>query len=102
MSLQKISPGTTRIGWIGTGVMGHSMAGHLMAKGFAATVYSRTKAKAQPLLDKGATWVRLPRKSPRRATSSSPSSAFPRTFGKFSWELTAPWPAAKPAASSWT
>src|SRR5690242_20113337 len=61
MSIPKISPGSTRIGWIGTGVMGHSMAGHLMAKGFAATVYSRTKAKAQPLLDKGASWGATPK-----------------------------------------
>src|SRR5690349_4697133 len=61
MSISKISPATTRIGWIGTGVMGHSMVGHLMAKGFAATVYSRTKAKAQPLLDKGASWGATPK-----------------------------------------
>ena len=61
MTIQAISPGTTRIGWIGTGVMGHSMVGHLMAKGFAATVYSRTKAKAQPLLDKGAKWGATPK-----------------------------------------
>ena len=60
MSTLNISPSTTRIGWIGTGVMGHSMVGHLMDKGFAATVSSRTKSKAQPLLDKGATWGATP------------------------------------------
>ena len=42
-----------KIGWIGTGVMGVSMCGHLLAKGHHATVFSRTKAKAQPLLDRG-------------------------------------------------
>lgn len=51
----------TRIGWIGTGVMGASMCGHLMERGHAATVYNRTQAKAQPLLDKGAAWARTPR-----------------------------------------
>lgn len=56
-----IEPGKTRIGWIGTGVMGASMCGHLIDAGFAATVYSRTKSKAQPLLDKGADWADTPR-----------------------------------------
>jgi 3-hydroxyisobutyrate dehydrogenase len=51
-----ISTATTRLGWIGTGVMGLSMCGHLLAKGHAVTVYNRTKSKAQPLLDKGAQW----------------------------------------------
>jgi 3-hydroxyisobutyrate dehydrogenase len=49
-----------RIGWIGTGVMGISMCGHLQAKGYPLTVYSRTKAKTQILLDKGAVWVDTP------------------------------------------
>ena len=51
---------TTRIGWIGTGVMGLSMCGHLQAKGFPVTVYSRTKSKTQSLLDKGAKWAETP------------------------------------------
>lgn len=50
-----------RIGWIGTGVMGASMCGHLMDAGFPMTVYTRTRAKAQPLLDKGAKWADSPR-----------------------------------------
>jgi 3-hydroxyisobutyrate dehydrogenase len=51
---------TPRIGWIGTGVMGLSMCGHLMAKGYPATIYSRTKSKAQGLLDRGAAWADTP------------------------------------------
>lgn len=51
----------TRIGWIGTGVMGVSMCGHLMAAGHPATVFNRTEAKARPLLDKGAAWAGSPR-----------------------------------------
>ncbi|WP_241160191.1 NAD(P)-dependent oxidoreductase [Desulfovibrio sp. ZJ369] len=50
-----------RLGWIGTGVMGLSMAGHLLAAGMPLTVYSRTRAKAEPLLSKGARWADSPR-----------------------------------------
>lgn len=57
----KIVPGETKIGWIGTGVMGASMCGHLMDKGFPATIYSRTRAKAEPLLDRGAGWADSPK-----------------------------------------
>ena len=61
MSVLEIVPGKTRLGWIGTGVMGKSMAGHLMDKGFPMTVYNRSQAKAQPLLDKGAKWGATPK-----------------------------------------
>ncbi len=47
-------PGRTRIGWIGTGVMGSSMCGHLIKAGYSATVYNRSKDKTKPLLDLGA------------------------------------------------
>ena len=57
----KIEPGTTRIGWIGTGVMGTSMVGHLMQAGFSATVYSRTRGKAEGLLAQGAKWAASPK-----------------------------------------
>jgi 3-hydroxyisobutyrate dehydrogenase len=60
MSSLAIVPGQTRIGWIGTGVMGTSMCSHLMKAGFSATVYTRTKAKAQGLLDQGANWADSP------------------------------------------
>ena len=50
----------TRIGWIGTGVMGKSMCGHLIAAGFPTTVYSRTREKAEALLAAGASWAATP------------------------------------------
>ncbi|MHB1562464.1 MAG: NAD(P)-dependent oxidoreductase, partial [Isosphaeraceae bacterium] len=50
----EIAPGKTRIGWIGTGVMGSSMCGHLIAAGYSATVYNRTPDKARALVEKGA------------------------------------------------
>lgn len=61
MAAPRIEPGTTRIGWIGTGVMGRSMLGHLMAKGFSATIHTRTKAKAEELLGQGAEWAESPK-----------------------------------------
>ena len=57
---KRIIPSLTRIGWIGTGVMGSPMCSHVMAAGYRATLHSRTKAKAQPLLDLGATWAENP------------------------------------------
>ena len=60
MTLPAIAPNVTRIGWIGTGVMGSSMCGHLLAAGYSATVYSRTKQKAAALLDRGARWADSP------------------------------------------
>jgi 3-hydroxyisobutyrate dehydrogenase len=57
----------TRIGWIGTGVMGLSMCGHIMERGYRTTVFNRTRGKALPLIEKGAAWV----DSPREATEKS-------------------------------
>jgi 3-hydroxyisobutyrate dehydrogenase len=48
------------IGWIGTGVMGASMAGHLLAAGHSLTVFNRTKAKADELVAAGARWAEGP------------------------------------------
>lgn len=45
-----------KIGFIGTGIMGAAMAGHLMDAGFEVSVYNRTQSKAQALLDRGARW----------------------------------------------
>ncbi len=50
-----------RIGWIGTGVMGASMCGHILNQGFEVSVYNRTKKKAEELLDRGARWCGNPR-----------------------------------------
>jgi 3-hydroxyisobutyrate dehydrogenase len=44
------------IAFIGTGVMGRSMAGHLMSAGHEVHVFNRTREKAKPLLDSGARW----------------------------------------------
>ncbi len=83
MANLKIDPSVTRIGWIGTGVMGSSMCGHLLDKGFSATVFSRTLSKSQPLLDRGASWADSPRKRSRnKVMSCFPSSGFPTMCAK--------------------
>jgi 3-hydroxyisobutyrate dehydrogenase len=51
----------TVIGFIGTGVMGTSMAGHLLKAEYPLVVYSRTKEKANELVEKGAVWVENPK-----------------------------------------
>ena len=61
MTVHFAMPTATRIGWIGTGVMGSSMCRHVLAAGYRVTLHSRTKGKAQPLLDLGATWAENPR-----------------------------------------
>ncbi|KAI5383087.1 probable 3-hydroxyisobutyrate dehydrogenase-like 1, mitochondrial [Lathyrus oleraceus] len=55
-----ISPSNTRLGWIGTGVMGQSMCAHLIRAGYTLTVFNRTPSKAQPLLDIGANLAASP------------------------------------------
>src|SRR5262245_18715763 len=59
--MQKAEPGKTRVGWIGTGVMGRWMCQHLMTKGYSVTVYNRSRDKAQPLLDSGAAYADSPK-----------------------------------------
>ena len=50
----------TKIGWIGTGVMGNPMCSHLMKAGYSAYIYNRTKSKAANLLENGAAWCENP------------------------------------------
>ncbi|HSW43987.1 MAG TPA: NAD(P)-dependent oxidoreductase [Phycisphaerae bacterium] len=57
----------TSIGWIGTGVMGLSMCGHLLKRGYPVTVHNRTQAKAEPLLSAGARWADSPRQVAERS-----------------------------------
>ena len=60
MGKMKVRPSKTKIGWIGTGVMGSSMCQHIINKGYKTFVYNRSKKKAKKLIDSGATWVNSP------------------------------------------
>lgn len=62
-----LSPENTVIAFIGTGVMGKSMAGHLLDAGFPLIVYNRTKERAQELLDRGAKWANSPKEAAQNA-----------------------------------
>ncbi len=61
MSVPVATPGKTRIGWIGTGVMGRWMCQHAMSKGFSATAYNRSSDKLKPLIDLGAVAATSPK-----------------------------------------
>lgn len=54
MDLQQ--PNLTTVGFIGIGVMGKSMAGHIMKAGYPVHVYTRSISKAADLIDQGAAW----------------------------------------------
>ena len=45
-----------RVGFIGLGIMGQSMAGHILAAGHPLNVFNRSKAKTDDLVAKGAKW----------------------------------------------
>ena len=53
-------PAPLKIGWIGTGVMGASMCGHFIRQGYNVTVFTRSREKAEGLLEQGAEWAASP------------------------------------------
>jgi 3-hydroxyisobutyrate dehydrogenase len=55
-----VSEQRIRVGWIGSGVMGAAMCGHLLAAGHPVTVFNRTRGRAQALIDGGAEWADSP------------------------------------------
>lgn len=62
-----ISPENSVIGFVGTGVMGKSMAGHLLKAGYPLVVYTRTKEKASELIENGAEWAETPLEVAKKA-----------------------------------
>ncbi len=72
-----LTPEDTVIGFIGTGVMGKSMAGHLLNAGYSLVVYSRTKEKAQELLDQGAEWAATPKVVAEKASVTFTMVGYP-------------------------
>ncbi|MCP1182379.1 NAD(P)-dependent oxidoreductase [Paenibacillus sp. 1781tsa1] len=62
MTNTTMAPGETKVGFIGTGVMGKSMAGHIQQAGYPLHVYTRTAAKAEALVKEGAVWHDTPGK----------------------------------------
>jgi len=56
-----------KIGWIGTGVMGFSMAGHIRDAGYDLYLYNRTQKKAEGLIERGGRWCISPAEVARNA-----------------------------------
>lgn len=48
------------LGWIGAGVMGVPMCGHLLSAGYSLRINSRTRSKADALITQGAAWCESP------------------------------------------
>jgi 3-hydroxyisobutyrate dehydrogenase len=78
MAVAKAEPGKTRVGWVGTGVMGRWMCQHAVQKGFSATVYNRSRDKAQPLIDLGATFADSPKAVAERSDVVFAIVGFPK------------------------
>lgn len=57
----------SKIAFIGTGIMGAAIAGHIMDAGYDVTVTNRTKAKAEALLTRGAKWADTPAEAAKDA-----------------------------------
>jgi 3-hydroxyisobutyrate dehydrogenase len=78
MQIPTATPGKTRIGWIGTGVMGRWMCEHAMKKGFTAIVYNRSQDKTQPLVDLGAKRADTPKQVAENSDVVFAIVGFPR------------------------
>ena len=66
-----------RIGWIGVGVMGRSMCGHLLKAGYPVSVFTRTREKAADLLAAGASWCGTPREVAQKSSVTFTMVGFP-------------------------
>lgn len=75
--MREIAAGRTRIGWIGLGVMGAPMAGHLLEAGFELAVHTRTAARAESLLARGAVWAASPGEVASRSDVTFSMVGFP-------------------------
>lgn len=78
MLFSTATPDKTRIGWIGTGVMGRWMCQHAMSKGYQATVYNRSPEKAQPLVELGAKLAASPQEVAQNADVVFAIVGFPK------------------------
>jgi 3-hydroxyisobutyrate dehydrogenase len=65
------------VGWVGTGVMGTSMAGRILDQGHRVFVHNRTRSKAEPLIERGAVWAPDPAAAAEAADVSFAIVGFP-------------------------
>jgi 3-hydroxyisobutyrate dehydrogenase len=69
--------GLGRVGWIGTGVMGASMCGHLLEHGHPISVFNRSRDRAADLIERGARWCETPADAAADAESVVTMVGFP-------------------------
>lgn len=55
-----LSNDATHVGFIGLGIMGQSMAGHILKAGYKLNVFNRSRDKAKGLIEQGARWCDTP------------------------------------------
>jgi 3-hydroxyisobutyrate dehydrogenase len=67
-----------QIAFIGTGVMGRSMAAHLLEAGYPLVVYNRTREKAAELIEKGAQWADSPGEAASKAAVVISMAGYPK------------------------
>lgn len=65
------------VAFVGTGVMGAAMAGHLMDAGYGLRVYNRTPEKAAALVDRGAVWCETPGEAAAEADAAITMVGYP-------------------------
>ncbi len=66
------------IGFLGIGVMGHSMCGHIMNAGYTCAIYNRTKSKAEDLMEQGAIWCSNPKEVAKKSDIIFTIVGFPK------------------------
>ena len=66
-----------RVAWIGTGVMGGPMCGHLLDAGYELVLHTRTRARAEALLARGARWAESPAAAAEGADVAASIVGFP-------------------------
>ena len=76
--VQHGAPSNTRVGWIGTGVMGAAMSARLLKQGYEVMVHTRTKTKAMSLLAEGAGWAESPKSIAERSDVIFTMVGFPQ------------------------
>lgn len=74
-----------QLGFIGTGVMGTGIIVNLLKANHHVTVFNRTKAHAQAVIDAGAVWADSPQPWQKSATSHSPWWVSPMMSKKLIW-----------------
>jgi 3-hydroxyisobutyrate dehydrogenase len=78
LRFEAADPNETAIGWIGTGVMGQSMACHLIAAGYRLTIFNRSSKKTKALAELGAVVASSPEEVARRSDIVFTIVGYPR------------------------